>query len=234
MALSEATVDWASLTMNGINITAVSEFSQSRASAGNDISDLNQQTVFMTHGFSMIETEVLGATGKASTSDEFLSAVASAEANGTSPTRMTNATSLAQRGRFFEPNETGNLSVEVDVELSQELTTQFSGETASAVTLARLLFFAQDPPTLPDLIASDEAALTNLVADGNSFSESMNETLSFTLPLGPNSFPLGQNIGIVVESQVEAFSPIPVPSTILLLGSGLVGIGLFRLRTPVE
>ena len=135
------------------------------------------------------------------------------------------AYSLAQAERWgeFKALGTGDLTISVEYLLTQDLSTQYLGEWAEGRAYAWLSLFNEATSDS----AEDWRDLFNGVGDGGSYWEEDIGTLIVTL-----WFDEGQvgEFDAYVGNHADVYSPVPVPCTMLLLGSGLAGLGLIGRR----
>ena len=134
------------------------------------------------------------------------------------------AKSDAATGRWgeFKALESGDLTISVDYYLTQDLSTQYLGEWVEGEVSAFLYLHNK---TKGDW-AEDRGDLYNSVYDGDSGYWEDSGTFTVTL-----SFDEGDEgeFGANVWYDANVHS-VPVPSAMLLLGSGLAGLGLIGRR----
>lgn len=119
--------------------------------------------------------------------------------------------------------ENGNLTVSVDYDITQDLSTDNAGEWAKAHTYLRLALWNIEL----DQSDADIISFFNEVTDGGSGSWTPSGTLSVTVPFSSYT---GGILVVDEGTNASAHSPTPEPASLLLLGSGLVGLGFARRR----
>lgn len=130
---------------------------------------------------------------------------------------------LTGQGTFSSPGS-GILTISVPFELDVIVDTEFIGEQAIAFALAELQLFVvggRDP-------TSDQVSLLLDRQDGAFASDRFTDILSVSIAVGP-----GDTLAFIggVDTSADAFAtPVPEPSSLLLLGSGLASLAFLRHR----
>ena len=222
---SKAIIYWDTLDISGILIEWISKESESWAKAGDDwnydeSSDLKYGWVYTSASAS-----VTNAKADAWTDDTALYEEVWAMSTG-----PYEAYSGARAWRYghFKALEPGYLTISVNYFLTQDLSTEYLGEWADGGAHACLELYKYDTDTFNwvDRV-EDWRNLGNWVDDGESGHWEDSGTLTVTL-----SFDEGEEGGFVAEvgNCADVYSPVPEPCTMLLLGSGLAGLGLIGRR----
>lgn len=220
-SFSQAVINLRNLQFSGISITPLSQTSSSSAQASNDVANDSGSQILP--GFiTSASASVVGASGNSLTTSRTLFESVNVLANGMSPTVSTSANASALRIEQFVADASGDLTIQAPFTLLQTLTTSESLDMATGFASANLGLFNLSSPGFPS--DTDQQSLNNTIAGADFFNDSRSGTLSVTLPF--NMGQLGSFTALVDNSGTA--SPIPEPSTILLLGGGVAGLMAWR------
>ena len=221
-SFSQAIIDWGNVTFSGIGISFQNQLSRSTAQASNDNANASDSATSPDFGNTSASAFVVGASGNSLTSSSILLEQVFASANGLSPTVSTSANASALRTGQFVADVSGDLNIQAPFTLLQTLTTSESLDMATGFANAGIGLFNLSSPGFPS--DTDQQSLNNTIAGADFFNDSRSGTLSVTLP-----FKMGQlgSFTALVDNSGTA-SPIPEPSTILLLGGGVAGLMAWR------
>ena len=217
---SMAIIHWDTLDISGIEIEWISKGSGSWAEAWDDWDYDWSEEYKDGWVYTSALASVTNATADAWTDDMELHEEVFAMSTG--PYEAYSYAGAVRWG-VFKALETGDLTISVDYYLTQELSTEYLGESAEGEAYALLALYSG----LDGVGVEDQRELWNSVYNGGSGYWEDSGTLTVTL-----WFDEGQvgEFYADVWNHADVYSPVPVPCTMLLLGSGLAGLGLIGRR----
>jgi len=182
--------------------------------------------------------DITDAKGHAYTTSTLVAAKTSSKSDGITNT-MAWATGTANRRGYFDMITSSDLTFQVPFWYSHEISTSLPGEYASATSWARfdLLGDNDGDSIFDDILAwGIFGDITNTAQDGSGQFQHGPTTIS----LSYSGFEAGEtyafNLRIYSHSYAEGLpgaNVVPEPSSLLLLGFGIFGIGFFKKRRNI-